>query len=287
MCFFRKCSIFKISFILIFICMTKLLLAHSPNSPLIGKRVLVYTKNGEGFVHDNLKESADAIVRMGQEIGFEVDVYMENAEELFTDKHLSRYNLVVFANTNNEVFNSNDQRLAFRRYIQAGGGIVGIHSILGTERNWTWFNQLIGGSFVWHPKKQNLYLIKIKDHESTTQVPTVWEWEDECYFSREYYAGIDVAIVADLDKIDQADQARIEKYKTSYGTLHPVAWSQKFDGGVSWVTTLGHNKEAYTNSLFLKHIRGGMEFVAKNSTVLDYTKVYVEDFDEEVRYDFF
>ncbi|MCY4778472.1 ThuA domain-containing protein [Sphingobacterium sp. UT-1RO-CII-1] len=277
----------RIVFLFVFVCSAKLLVADSPHSPLMGKKVLVYTKNGEGFVHDNLKESADAIVKMGKEVGFEVDVYMENSTELFTDEHLSNYNLVVFANTNNEVFNSNEQRLAFRKFIQAGGGIVGIHSILGTERKWPWFNKLIGGSFVWHPKKQDLYLIKIKEHESTSQIPTIWQWEDECYFSREYYAGIDVAIVADLDKIDQADQQSVEKHKTSYGTLHPVVWSQKFDGGTSWVTTLGHNKEAYSDPLFLKHLLGGMEFVAKNITDLDYTKAYVEEFNEEVRYDFF
>lgn len=175
------------------------------NSPLIGKRLMVYTKNGEGFVHDNLKASADAIVKLGKEIGFEVDVYTENGAHVFTDANLSRYQVLVFANTNNEVFDTNEQRLSFRRYVQAGGGVVGIHSVLGTERNWPWFNQLIGGTFVWHPKKQDLHLIKIKKDESTAGIPTLWKLEDECYFSKTYYPGIEVLMVADLDSVEVAD----------------------------------------------------------------------------------
>src|SRR3546814_13423510 len=46
------------------------------------------------------------------------------------------------------------QRVALMRYIQAGGGFVGIHSASGTERKWKWFKQLLGATFYWHDKYQ-------------------------------------------------------------------------------------------------------------------------------------
>lgn len=256
--------------------------AARQNSALTGKNVLVYTRNGEGFVHDNVEVSAQALVDLGKKFDFTVDVSDEAS--VFTEENLKKYHFVVFANTNNEVFDNNEQRLAFRRFIQAGGGMVGIHSALGTERNWTWFNQLKGGSFTWHPKKQDLYLTRIVKHESTEGTPVDWEWSDECYFSKTYYPGIQTLMVAHLDKLDPADQKAVREHKTSFDNLHPVVWHQNFDGGTMWMTTLGHDKEAYTDSVFLTHLIGGLEYVASQVITLDYAKAYASDFDEGMRF---
>lgn len=257
--------------------------AEIDSSVLKGKNILVYTRNGEGFVHDNIEANAAAMIKLGVKFGFKVDV--TDQPDVFTDGNLAKYHLIVFANTNNEVFDNNEQRLSFRRYIEAGGGMLGIHSILGTERKWKWFNQLVGGSFSYHPKRQNLYLTKIVKHESTDSVPTHWMWEDECYFSKKYYPGISVLMIAHLDKLDPVDVERAKSHETSFGTLHPVVWYQQFDGGTAWITTLGHNKEAYEDSDFLKHLIGGLEYVASQAAVeLDYSKAYATDFDQEVSY---
>ena len=77
---------------------------------------------------------------------------------VFTEENLKQYTFLLFANTNNDVFDTNEQRLAFRKYIEGGGGFVGLHSAVGTERNWTWFKMMLGGSFAWHPKFQPLTL---------------------------------------------------------------------------------------------------------------------------------
>lgn len=272
----------RITFLGIMLCVCLSAFCAEGVSSLSGKNVLVYTKNGVGFAHDNLKEAADAIVKLGKLYDFKVDVSDDPND--FSEGNLSNYHIIVFANTNNEVFTSPAQRLALRRFVEAGGGVVGIHSAIGTERNWSWFNQLIGGTFVWHPKKQPLLLTKIKQHESTLDIPTAWNWVDECYFSKTYYPGIEVLVVANLDSLDQADQESIAKNKTSYGNLHPVVWSQKFDGGTVWVTTLGHDKEAFVEPVFVKHITGGLAFVASQTQKLDYSKAYATSFDEAVRY---
>ncbi|HMR18597.1 MAG TPA: ThuA domain-containing protein, partial [Sphingobacterium sp.] len=95
-------------------------------------KILVYTKNGVGFVHDNIENSIIAIKAMGEQYGFKVDATEDPS--VFTDENLKQYDALVFSNTNNQVFDTDEQRVALMRYIQAGGGFVGIHSTSGTER---------------------------------------------------------------------------------------------------------------------------------------------------------
>ena len=105
-------------------------------------RVLVYTKNGKGYVHDNIPNSVEAIKALGKEHGFSVDVSDDPA--IFAESNLKKYSALIFCNTNNVVFDTDSQRVALMRYIQAGGGFAAIHSASGTERGWKWFKQMLG-----------------------------------------------------------------------------------------------------------------------------------------------
>lgn len=246
------------------------------------KRILIYTKNGEGFVHDNIKESAEAMKKIAQSFKYQVDI--TDDPFVFTEENLTAYRMVIFANTNNDVFENNHQRLAFRRFIEAGGGMMGIHSALGTERNWTWFTQMLGGSFIWHPKKQFLYLYKVSKNSQFDKTLKSWLWEDECYFSKTYFPGIQTLLVADLTKMDKKDMEAIQNHKTSFGDFHPVAWFQLFDGGVVWLTSLGHDKEAYQNPDFINHLTDGFKFLIKESHNPDFSKAYAQTFDEYLKF---
>src|SRR6478752_7651962 len=126
---------------------------------LKGSRVLVYTKNGKGYVHDNIASAVACVKELGKANGFTVDV--ADTSTVFTEENLKKYNMLIFTSTNNDVFATDAQRVAFRRYIEAGGGFVGVHSVTGTERNWRWFKQMMGESFSWHAKIQKFSLKKL------------------------------------------------------------------------------------------------------------------------------
>ena len=100
--------------------------AQQPEKKLKGKHVLVFNKNGKGYVHENIQASIAAIQKLGIENGFIIDTTTNSA--LFTDDNLKKYDAVIFSNTNNDVFDTEEQKVAFMRYIQAGGGFMGIHS---------------------------------------------------------------------------------------------------------------------------------------------------------------
>jgi len=245
--------------------------------------VLVYTKNGEGYVHDNIPFAVKSFQKLGEEHKFKVTV--SDDPGLFTEENLKQFNILVFTSTNNDVFDTDEQRLAFRRYIQAGGGFVGLHSVVGTERNWEWFKMMIGGSFVWHPRFQN-YQLKVIDpsHPTVKNMPKVWEKEDECYFIKEVYPGIKVTIAHDLETLDQDQKERIDASAAPFSKLYPAVWHQNFDGGYIWISALGHHQKDYEDPVFLRHVVQGMEYVASQIGKLDFSKAYATSRDAAVKY---
>ena len=246
-------------------------------------RALVYTKNGKGYVHDNIPNAVQCIRQLGQQHGFTVDVSDEPV--VFTEKNLGQYTLLVFASTNNDVFDTDAQRLAFRRYMEAGGGFVGLHSVMGTERNWTWFKRMLGGTFAWHPKFQP-FSVEVIDtgHPSMQNLPKTWERDDEFYFAKELYPGPTVVMAGDLTTLKQDDPEKIKTAGGSYTKLYPMAWYYDFDGGYTWCTTLGHRKEDYlTDTRFIDHLFQGIRYVAGRVRKLDYRNAYADSRDTPVR----
>ncbi|MDB5262740.1 MAG: Crp/Fnr family transcriptional regulator [Adhaeribacter sp.] len=241
-------------------------------------KVLVYTKNGKGYVHDNVPFAARSIQKLGQENGFKVEVSDDPA--IFTEARLKDFTLLIFPSTNNDVFDTDDQRLAFRRYIEAGGGFVGLHSVTGTERNWKWFKMMVGGTFAWHANFQTYKIKKIDaDHPSVKGVPALWEKGDECYFAKELYPGIQVVMAHDLSSLNPNEAEKVKSHAGPFSDYYPAVWYQHFDGGNIWITALGHDKKDYENPTYLNHVLQGIGFVASESKRLDYSKAYATNRD--------
>ena len=246
-------------------------------------KVLVYTKNGKGYVHENIPSAVICIQKLARQYGFKTDVSDDAA--VFSEENLKQYSLLIFTSTNNDVFDTDAQRLAFRRFIEAGGGFVGIHSVVGTERNWPWFKMMLGGTFAWHPKFQK-YKIQVidPDHPSVAGLPKVWEKEDECYFQKEMYPGIRTLMAHDVSSLDQTEKEKIAIHAGTFSSLYPAVWHQQYDGGNIWITALGHDKKDYEDTLYVQHIFQGIKFVAGKSKRKDYSKAYSNHRDDAIRY---
>lgn len=221
--------------------------------------VLVYTRNhvtnGTGYVHDNIAASVAMLRELGQRGGFAVDATDDPA--VFTDATLGQYRAIVFSNSNNEAFANDDQRAAFRRFIQAGGGFVGIHSASGSERTWPYFWALVGGKFRRHPKLQPFTLHVIDPtHPATAHLGKTWAWEDEFYYLHHLNPGIHVLLAGDLAEI--ADPEKATYPGTTFGDRFPLAWCQEYDGGRQFYTALGHKIEYYADPAFRQHVLGGI-----------------------------
>lgn len=250
--------------------------AHPPKVKILlnqlgleSKRVLVYTKNGEGYVHDNIPTTIEAIKKMGKTHGFAVDA--TDDPFFITDENLRKYVAVIFSNTNNETFDNDTQKLAFQRHIQAGGGFVGIHSASGSERQWPWFWKTLGGKFARHSPLQEFDIqIVGQSHPSTIHLPEIWKWEDECYYMDQLNPDIQVLMAARLNTVE--DEKMAEYPGEAFGKLFPLSWCRETELGRIWYTALGHKKEYYHKPDFLQHLLGGILWVLDGTDRLDYTK---------------
>ncbi|MEO8960908.1 MAG: ThuA domain-containing protein [Ginsengibacter sp.] len=252
---------------------------HSGNSAVNWKNVnvLVFTKNGKGYVHNSIPSAVACIQRLGKQNGFGVQVSDDPA--VFNEANLKKYNALIFASTNNDVFDSDAQKVAFMRYTQAGGGFVGIHSATGTERKWPWFIRLVGGTFVRHANHQAFQQIIIDStNVSTSFLPRRWNVNDECYYTTDINPDLHVVMVHDLSTVKD------DKKPAIYGTVFPSAWCHTFDGGRQWYTALGHDSTFYSDPVFEKFILGGIQWVIGTNKPLDYSKAHAIRPDDPLPY---
>ncbi|KAB7728078.1 PKD domain-containing protein [Rudanella paleaurantiibacter] len=235
-------------------------------------RVLVFSKT-KGFRHSSIPAGQRALMKLGQENGFAVDT-TEDAGK-FTETNLKRYGLVLFLSTTGDVLDD-AQQAAFERYIQAGGGYVGIHAATDTEYNWPWYTKLAGGQFASHPGNPNVqtgeaYVVN-KEHPSMFGFPERWKIKDEFYDFKNFNKDVNVLV-----KIDETT------YKDGkMGADHPMIWYHEYDGGKAFYTNFGHPDETYTNPVFLQNLLGGMKWAMAKQ--LKYSAAKTMPYPEENRF---
>ena len=229
-------------------------------------RVLVFSKTA-GFRHTSIGDGLAAIRKLGQENGFAVDATEDGGA--FTSKNLVRYKTVVFLNTTGDVLDAAQQD-DFERYIQAGGGYVGIHSATDTEYDWPWYGRLAGAWFNGHPNNPNIrkgtFRVIDKNHPSTQGLPDRLEREDEFYNFKSIDPGIHVLV--DIDE---------KSYEGgTNGDRHPMSWYHDFDGGRAFYTNMGHTEATYSEPAFLRHLLGGLRYAMGSGTV-DFSRARPEE----------
>ncbi|MEM6936163.1 MAG: ThuA domain-containing protein [Pseudomonadota bacterium] len=213
-------------------------------------RILAFSKT-EGFRHGSISSALTAIETLGAQHGFAVDA-TEDATA-FTDANLANYAAVAFVLTSGNVLNDSQQE-AFERYIQAGGGYVGVHSASDTEYQWPWYGGLVGAYFQRHPAQQTATLtVEDPDHPSTRNLPTTLSRFDEWYDFRTNPRGaVNVLMTIDESTYNGGQM----------GPDHPLVWFHEYDGGRSWYTAMGHTSASYSESEFLSHLLGGIQYAA-------------------------
>ncbi len=239
-------------FLFVFLLLPRIAYAQGherPSGREPGFSVLVFSKTA-GFRHDSIPDGIAAIEQLGADHDFSVVATEDDAE--FTDDNLANYAVVIFLNTTGTVLDD-AEKAAFMRYIESGGGFVGIHSATDTEYDWPWYGQLVGAYFQSHPAIQQATVDVVdQQHPSTMDLPAVWVRTDEWYNFQTNPRG-SVHVLAVLDE-------------TTYdgGTMgdHPISWCQEFDNGRSWYTAMGHTQGTYNEPLYQSHILGGIRYAA-------------------------
>lgn len=247
-----------------------------PRAKATRYRVLVYTRTGVSR-HANLgpvlgpglnPPLAEAnvaqreIVRIAGEQGWIID-YTEDVAQM---SRLSGYNAVIFLSTSRDALDDAG-KTALRQYMRAGGGFVAIHNAFGTLYNWPYYEGMLGGAnFYSHDPHRNGEVVIVNDQDSSTQgLPKRFAFKDEWYNLVPFPTRVRFLATVDEKSWSKPSELPASREQGSsvmppdaqlqlpsvvgrhpgHGMFHPVAWCQYFDGGKVWVTTLGHDAEAF------------------------------------------
>ncbi|MBX2898870.1 MAG: ThuA domain-containing protein [Cyclobacteriaceae bacterium] len=231
-------------------------------------RVLVFSKT-KGFRHQSITAGKAALIKLGAEKGFGVDT--TEVAEAFTEDNLKKYRAVIFLSTTGDVLNQAQQN-EFMRFIQAGGGYVGIHAAADTEYDWYWYGKLAGAYFKSHPQIQEAKFKKVKPF-GEDHLPDEWVRTDELYNYKNISAEINILYTLDETSYQGGEN----------GANHPIAWYHDFDGGRSFYTGLGHTDESFSEELFLDHLYQGIKYAMGNKQP-DFAKARAKRVPEENRF---
>ena len=200
------------------ICLIFILSSFSCNKRSGDPRILVFSKTA-AFYHESIPTAVAALQKLGAENQIIVDTTTNS--NWFNDDSLKNYSAVVFLSTTGDVLD-HYQEAAFERYIQAGGGYLGIHAAADTEYGWGWYGRLVGAYFKSHPAQQDAILDVVDaSHEATKHLPSEWERKDEWYDFKNISDDINILMTIDEDSYEGGQNP----------DGHPMAWYHEYDGG--------------------------------------------------------
>jgi type 1 glutamine amidotransferase len=231
--------------------------------PRQGMNVLVFTKTA-GFYHDSKPNAIKAFYEIAHNNKWQI-TFTEDST-LFSAKELSKYNAVVFLLTTGNNLLNDEEKLAFQKYVEGGGGFVGVHSATDTEYKWPWYEELIGAHFLGHPPvHEGKLIIENRNHPATVCFGAdTLRWKDEFYsFDRNPRKNSNVKVLVSIDETSyNIDENLWFKNVNIVMGDHPLIWCQNIGRGRSFYTALGHTAELYDNEMFRKHLTGAILWAA-------------------------
>ncbi len=142
--------------------------------------VLVFIRT-EGFEHPSIADGVAMIEDLGAAHGFTVETTDDNTQ--IDAATLEGFGVVVWLNTTGDVLDP-PQEAAFERWVEGGGGWVGIHAAADCEYQWPWYGELLGNGawFESHPAIQDAELaVDDFTHPSAGPWPAAFAFTEEWY----------------------------------------------------------------------------------------------------------
>lgn len=221
--------------------------------------ILVFSKI-VGFRHESVDTAKSALREMGKRRGWSVEFTESGAA--FNLKNLRQFDAIVWNNVSGDVLTVS-QELAFRTYIEGGGGFAAFHGSGGDPYYaWDWYaDTLIGARFLGHPSSLQQARVNIVDpgDEIVRGLPATWLLTEEWYSFKSNPRTAGAHILATIDETS---------YRPLTGTvdlrmgIHPIAWKQCIGNGRSFYTAIGHRIESYSDRNVEKLLQGGIAWAA-------------------------
>ena len=208
-----------------------------------GPKILVFGKINGFKDEPSVSAASQALRQIAARNGWNL-FFSENAG-IFNQDDLRKFDAVLWNNVSGDVLTV-EQRVAFKAYIENGGGFVGIHGAGGDPAYfWDWYvKTLVGAQFAGHPLNphfQAAYVV-VDDKASpiTSEVSPGWTMTEEWYSFVESPRASGAHILLTLD------ESTYNPPKEMVMGDHPIAWQKCIGKGRSFYTAIGHRPESYS-----------------------------------------
>jgi type 1 glutamine amidotransferase len=173
----------------------------------------------------------------------------------FAPAILRRFDVVIWNNISGDVLTLT-QRAAFRRWMEQGGGFVGVHGSAGDPVTfWDWYvDDLIGARFTGHPMAPQFQTARVKledpAHPAVQGLPATWDMTEEWYSFKASPRGVGAHILATLDETTY-QPVGINGQDLRMGD-HPMVWTRCIGKGRMFYSAIGHRPEHYVDPLYVR-----------------------------------
>ena len=246
-----------------------------PDQPVVQPRqprkLLVFNLS-KGYQHASIPYAARALEIMGQKTGA-FTVEFSSDLSVFTRRKLRQYDAICFNNTTHLDITKGSRRKSLLRFVQNGGGLIGIHAASDNFYTWPEASKMLGGRFDEHPwTADGTWAVKIDDPNSPLTAmfdPRGFKVNDEIYRIQFLYdqspgesppeAGREALhFLLTLDMND--DSTRSADGVRPSDTDLPVSWVRRYGSGRVFYSNFGHNPHLFWNPAILKHYLAGIQF---------------------------
>lgn len=230
--------------------------SHDTQPPLIpgdiaSPAVLVFSKTNAFRHREGIEGGLRLLQRIGREQGWSV-LHTENGA-VFQPELLQRFKTVVFLNASGDMLNTSQEQ-AFRQWLEAGGGWLGIHAAGdSSHKEWGWYMEnLIGPLFTAHimgPQFQRATVIlENHQHPALVGLPDIWHHEEEWYSWEQSPRALGFTILATVDEDSYTPVQKMFRQEVDLRMGdHPVVWSNQVGEGRTVYSAMGHKAEAFDN----------------------------------------
>lgn len=215
-------------------------------------RVLVVSETA-GFEHDVIPTARQTLRRLGARSPHYRIVDREGLGEL-RPARLRRYDAVVFALTSGELALNAPSRRALIRFVQGGGGFVGVHSAADTLFSFPAFGRMIGSYFRDHPYSRGRLVRTGPRHPATARMPRRSPVAEELYRFRTDPRRVGATVLLRLDPATVPGAAA--------GEFLPIAWCRRPGRGRVYYNALGHFPATWRSGRFRAQLDGAIAWAA-------------------------
>ena len=234
--------------------------------------ILIFSKTN-GFRHGGAIEASLPVYRkIARENGWSIFVTDNGA--VFNPAQLSRFKVVVWNNATGKVL-TDEQRTAFRNYLENGGGFVGVHGAGDHSHRWDWYeDEVINARFSHHNIQLELDTATMHLETDTSNLaisaglPPSLIHQDEWYvfYDNPRENGSTVLYTVDENTFNVSGNIRflVTDKDFGMGDDHPIVWYHELKRGRVFYSALGHHAGAFDSEAYRQILENGIEWAGRN-----------------------